>query len=85
MMSESLVDASDVEETVTQVLTQLVDPARVYTFICVEIKTNTETVALGMFQKVPRTLGRQDRFFFRLHVCPIGQRVLSFLLTYVLT
>ena len=56
LISESLVDASDVEETVTQVLTQLVDSARVYTFICIEIKTNTETVAFRMFEKVQTTL-----------------------------
>ena len=37
-----------------------------YTFICLEIKTNTETVALGMFEKVQRTLGAQVRFFLFL-------------------
>ena len=34
------------------VVLDVLDPPCVYTFICVEIKTNTETVALGMFQKV---------------------------------
>jgi hypothetical protein len=36
----------------------------VYTFICVEIKTNIETVSLGMFQKVQRTLVLQDQFLY---------------------
>jgi hypothetical protein len=39
------------------VFLDVLDPPCVYTLICVEIKTNTETVALGMFQKVQRTLG----------------------------
>ena len=45
------------------VVLDVLDPTFVYTFICVEIKTNTETVALGMFEKVQRTLGSQVRFF----------------------
>jgi len=45
------------------VVLDVLDPPCVYTFICVIIKTNTETVALGMFQKVPRTLGSHVRFF----------------------
>ena len=48
------------------VVLDVLDPPCVYTFICVEIKTNTETVALGMFQKVQRTLGTQARFFLFL-------------------
>jgi hypothetical protein len=48
------------EEVVLEVLA----PPCVYTFICVEIKTNTETVAPGLFQKVQRTLGSQAQFFF---------------------
>jgi hypothetical protein len=50
------------EEVVLEVLA----PPCVYTFICVEIKTNTETVAPGMFQKVQRTLGSQAQFFLFL-------------------
>ena len=50
------------EEVVLEVLA----PPCVYTFICVEIKTNTETVALGMLQKVQRTLATQARFFLFL-------------------
>ena len=54
----------DLEDHIEEVVVlDVLDPPRVYTFICVIIKTNTETVALVMFQKVPRTLGRQDRFF----------------------
>ena len=34
------------------VVLDVLDPVCVYTFICVEIKTNTETVALRMFQKM---------------------------------
>jgi len=45
------------------VVLDVLDPPCVYAFICVEIKTNTETVALGIFQKVHRTLGPQARFF----------------------
>ena len=48
------------------VVLDVLDPACVCTFICVEIKTNTETVALGMFQKVTRTLMTQTRFFLLL-------------------
>ncbi len=38
------------------VVLDVLDPPCVYTFICVEIKTNTETDALRMFQKVQTTL-----------------------------
>ena len=45
------------------VVLDVLDPTFVYTFICVEIKTNTEIVALRMFQKVQTTLVSQTRFF----------------------
>ncbi len=45
------------------VVLDVLDPVCVYTFICVEIKKNIETVALGMFQKVTRTLMTQTRLF----------------------
>jgi hypothetical protein len=59
-MSESQVDVSHVEETVTQVLTQLVQNE--YTFVCVEIKTKRETVALRTL-KVQTMLVGEARFF----------------------
>ena len=46
---EMVVMEDHIEEVV--VLDVLAPPC-VYTFICVEIKTNTETVAFRMFQKV---------------------------------
>ena len=60
LMSESLVVAFDVEVVV---VLDVFDPVCVYTFICVEIKTNTEIVALRMFQKVQTTLVSRTRFF----------------------
>ena len=45
------------------VVLDVLDPACVYEFICVEIKTNTETVALRMFQKLQTTLVPRARFF----------------------
>jgi hypothetical protein len=42
----------------------VLDPTFVYTFICVEIKTNTETVASRVFQKVQTTLVREAQFYF---------------------
>ena len=60
LMSESLVVAFDVEVVV---VLDVLDPVCVYTFICVEIKTNTEIVALRMFQKVQTTLVSRTRFF----------------------
>ena len=60
LMSESLVVAFDVEVVV---VLDVLDPVYVYTFICVEIKTNTEIVALRMFQKVQTTLVSRTRFF----------------------
>jgi hypothetical protein len=45
------------------VVLDVLDPVCVYTFICVEIKTNTETVTPRMFQKVWTTLVAEDRFF----------------------
>jgi len=63
----------------------------VYTFICVEIKTNTETVTLRMFQKVQIILRCACPIFFLLTV-PTDLWVMtgllsksSELLTYVLT
>ncbi len=46
------------------VVLDVVAPACVDTFICVEMKTNTETVALRMLQKVQTTLVPQVQFFF---------------------
>ena len=60
LMSESLVVAFDVEVVV---VLDVLDPVCVYTFICVEIKTNTEIVALRMFHKVQTTLVSRTRFF----------------------
>jgi hypothetical protein len=48
------------------VVLDVLDPPCVYTFICVKIKTNTETVSLVMFQKVQRTLVSGARFFLFL-------------------
>jgi hypothetical protein len=45
------------------VVLDVLDPVCVYTFIRLEIKTNTETVAVGMLEKVQRTVGSQVRFF----------------------
>ncbi len=44
----------------------VLDPTCVYTFICVEIKTNTETVASRVFQKGQTTLVRKVQFFLFL-------------------
>ena len=53
-----MLEMVELEDHIEEVVVlDVLDPACVYTFICVEIKTNTETVALGMFQKVQRTLG----------------------------
>jgi hypothetical protein len=46
------------------VVLDVLDPTCVYTLICVEIKTNTETVASRVFQKVETTLVREVQFFF---------------------
>ena len=48
------------------VVLDVLDSVCVYTFICLEIKTNTQTVALGMLEKVQRTVGSQVRFFLFL-------------------
>ena len=53
LMSESLVVAFDVEVVV---VLDVFDPVCVYTFICVEIKTNTETVVFRVFHEVQTTL-----------------------------
>ena len=45
------------------VVLDVLDPVCVYTFICFEIKTNTETVAFHMFRKVQTTLVEEARFF----------------------
>jgi hypothetical protein len=49
-----------------EVVPDVLDPTFVYTFICVEIKTNTETVASRVFQKVQTTLVRDAQFFLVL-------------------
>ena len=46
------------------VVLDVLDPTFVYTFICVEIKTNTERVAPRVFQKVQTTMVREDHFFY---------------------
>jgi hypothetical protein len=46
------------------VVLDVFDPVCVYTFICVEIKTNIDIVALRMSQKVQTTLMAQGRFKF---------------------
>ena len=46
-----------------EIVLDVLDPVCVYTFIRLEIKTNTETVAVGMLEKVQRTVGSQVRFF----------------------
>jgi hypothetical protein len=48
------------------VVLEVLTPVCVYTFICVEIKTNTETVASRMFRKVQTTLVTEARFFLFL-------------------
>ena len=60
-MLEMMALEDHIEEVV---VLDVLDPPCVYTFICVKIKTNTETVAPGMLQKVQRTLGSQARFFY---------------------
>ena len=45
------------------VFVDVLGPLCVYTFICVEIKTNTETVAPRVFQKVQTTLVTEAQFF----------------------
>ena len=46
------------------VVLDVLDPTFVYTFICVEIKTNTERVVSRVFQKVQTTLVRETQFFY---------------------
>ena len=60
MYLDEMVSLEDHVEEV--VVLDVLDPTCVYTFICVEIKTNTETVATPVFQKVETTLVRE--FFF---------------------
>jgi hypothetical protein len=45
------------------VVLDVLDPTCVCTFNCVQIKTNTETVAPPVFQKVETTLVREAIFF----------------------
>ena len=59
---EMVVLEDHIEEVV---VLDVLDPVCLYTFICVEIKTNTKTVALGMFQKVQRTLVPQPLGMFQ--------------------
>ncbi len=51
------------DHMVEVVVLDVLDPVCVYTFIFVEIKTNTETVTPRMFQKVWTTLVAEGRFF----------------------
>jgi hypothetical protein len=52
------------EDHIEEVVMDVLAPTRVYTFICVEIKTNTETVAPRVFQKVQTTLVAEAQFFY---------------------
>jgi hypothetical protein len=61
MYLDEMVSLEDHVEEV--VVLDVLDPTCVYTFICVEIKTNTETVASRVFQKVETTLVRDPQFF----------------------
>jgi hypothetical protein len=62
MYLDEMVSLEDHVEEV--VVLDVLDPTCVYTFICVEIKTNTETVATPVFQKVETTLVREAFFFY---------------------
>jgi hypothetical protein len=64
MCLDEMVELEDHMEEV--VVLDVLDPTFVYTFICVEIKTNTERVASRVFQKVQTTLVREDHFFLFL-------------------
>ena len=48
------------------VVLDVLDPVCVYTFACLEIKTNTETVALRMLENVQTMLVPEARFFYIL-------------------
>ena len=61
MCLDDMVELEDHMEEV--VVLDVLDPTFVYTFICVEIKTNTERVASRVFQKVQTTLVRKTQFF----------------------
>ena len=54
MCLDEMVPLEDHMEEV--VVLDVLVPVCVYTFICVAIKTNTETVAFRMFEKVQTTL-----------------------------
>ena len=64
MCLDEMVELEDHMEEV--VVLDVLDPTFVYTFICVEIKTNTERVAPRVFQKVQTTLVREVHFFLFL-------------------
>ena len=54
------------EDRMEVVVLDVLDPTFVYTFICVEIKTNIDRVTSRVFQKVQTTLVREDNFFLFL-------------------
>jgi hypothetical protein len=66
------------------VVLDVLDPLFVYTFICVEIKTNTERVEARVFQNVQTTLVREAPFFdfYREEGVVEGRRSPDFFLTY---
>ena len=66
------------------VVLDVLDPTFVYTFICVEIKTNTKRVAPRVFQKVQTTVVREDHFFYSYRGEGVieGRRRADFFLTY---
>ena len=66
------------------VVLDVLDPTFVYTFICVEIKTNTERVASRVFQKVQTTVVREGHFFYSYRGEGVieGRRRADFFLTY---
>ncbi len=64
MRLDEMVGLEDPMEEV--VVLDVLDPTFVYTFICVEIKTNTERVVSRVFQKVQTTMVRETHFFLFL-------------------
>jgi hypothetical protein len=46
------------------VVVDVLDPVCVYTFACLEIKTNTETVALRMLENADDASARGPIFFY---------------------
>ena len=67
-----------------EVVLDVLAPTFVYTFICVEIKTNTERVTPRVFQKVQTTVVREDRLFYSYRGEGVieGRRRADFFLTY---